>query len=374
MWKIKYPLALAAVFVFVAGVASIAAGTAGTKNDPLITVSYFQQKVLPDLKKQVQAKTETGFSGALAKVNALFDAVTQSHKAAASEDEVAAALAGKLHVSNVLQKVSINAGETLDCKFGLRFTLSEGSVKLVNGALINLSGGTEVAAGTTLSKGVLYLTSENGAKLQASAASAAMLSGSFEKQKARTPLYTAYADALSALGLFQGTESGYSLERPATRVEGLVMLIRLLGEEKEALSYKGKHPFTDVPDWAQAYVTFAYEKGYTKGSTATTFGGASQMSAQEYMTFLLRALGYQDAKGDFQWDKALDKALEVGLILEKEQEEIQSSGAFYRDHIVMTSYQALFSKQKDGILLKDKLISSGVITKTQMDEAEHIAS
>ena len=39
---------------------------------------------------------------------------------------------------------------------------------------------------------------------------------------------------LDELGLFQGTEQGYELDRTMTRAEGAVMLVRLLGGEAEA--------------------------------------------------------------------------------------------------------------------------------------------
>ena len=67
------------------------------------------------------------------------------------------------------------------------------------------------------------------------------------------------------MGLFLGTDHGYELDRAATRVEGVVMLIRMLGEEEAALAYTGAQPFRDVPEWASKYVAYAYGMGYTKG-------------------------------------------------------------------------------------------------------------
>ena len=110
------------------------------------------------------------------------------------------------------------------------------------------------------------------------------------------------ANGLSQLRLFKGVGTfadgtvNFDLGRPATRVEALVMLIRLLGKEAEAEAGNWKHPFTDVPAWADKYVGYAYEKGLTKGSTATTFG-TGNATAQMYLTFVLRALGYSDAAG-----------------------------------------------------------------------------
>ena len=91
------------------------------------------------------------------------------------------------------------------------------------------------------------------------------------------------------------------------------MLIRTLGEENAALSGTHKHPFTDVPAWADAYVGYAYEKGLTKGVSATEFGSGNA-SAAMYVTFMLRALGYSDAAGDFSWSDPFALARSCGVM------------------------------------------------------------
>ncbi|WP_457848533.1 hypothetical protein, partial [Staphylococcus aureus] len=69
--------------------------------------------------------------------------------------------------------------------------------------------------------------------------------------------YNALAAALAELGLFRGTGtaygSGYDLEVAPTRVVGLVMFLRLIGEESAALAYTGDNPFTDTPAWCDRY-------------------------------------------------------------------------------------------------------------------------
>ena len=56
------------------------------------------------------------------------------------------------------------------------------------------------------------------------------------------------ADELNDLNLFRGTGVGYELERAPLKGEALVMLIRFLGLEEEALAGGYKHPYTDVPE------------------------------------------------------------------------------------------------------------------------------
>ncbi|SMC86735.1 S-layer homology domain-containing protein [Papillibacter cinnamivorans] len=183
---------------------------------------------------------------------------------------------------------------------------------------------------------------------------------------AYTPKYTAYADRLNVLGLFNGTGTDsnghpiYQLDRAPTRAEALVMLIRLLGEEENAKSYTGENPFTDTESsWAKAYVAYAYSKGYTTGVSATAFNPNTTATANMYLTFLLRALGYSDKSGDFSYSTAYLKAAETGVCKSGQY----TSDTFYRDDCVYTSYNALSAEIKDaGVTLAKTLADKGVIS------------
>ena len=97
---------------------------------------------------------------------------------------------------------------------------------------------------------------------------------------------------LDELGLFQGTERGYELDRTMTRAEGAVMLVRLLGGEAEAEVNVYQTPFTDVPDWAQSYVGWLYENKLTNGTSKTTYSPNESMRFEQYawLPVALRAL------------------------------------------------------------------------------------
>ena len=60
------------------------------------------------------------------------------------------------------------------------------------------------------------------------------------------------AEALNALGLLQGTNNGYELDRAPTRMDSLVMLLRMTGVESNARFFEGEHPFVDAPHWSPA--------------------------------------------------------------------------------------------------------------------------
>ena len=169
---------------------------------------------------------------------------------------------------------------------------------------------------------------------------------------------------LKSLGLFQGIgtnpdgSTNFDLARAPSRTEALVMLIRLLGKDSEANSGSWRHPFTDVPAWAQEEVGYAYEKGLTKGSSPTEFG-TGPASVQMYLTFVLRALGYSDAAGgQFSWDKPEELARRVGILPDGVHPD-----DFKRADMVIISEAALSARLKDSdITLLEKLTSEGAIT------------
>lgn len=170
--------------------------------------------------------------------------------------------------------------------------------------------------------------------------------------------YDEYAQSLSKLGVFVGTNNGFELDRAPTRIEGIIMLIRLLGAEDDANSMKNnKVPFTDVPTWANGYVSYAYEKGLTKGVTETKFGSANTLEAKAYITFLLRSLGYNDVAGDFSYNNSISYSREINLINESMQ-SILNNSTLVRGHVAKLSYDTLWFQYKGSdTLLIDKLIA-----------------
>lgn len=186
---------------------------------------------------------------------------------------------------------------------------------------------------------------------------AASSSLSFEEELARD---------LKALGLFKGvSETDFALGRAPTRIESLVMLVRVLGKENEALSKGGKHPFLDVPKWADKYVGYAYQNKLTNGISATKFGSTDIASSAMYLTFVLRALGYSDANdADFTWDNPYTLARETGVLYGN-----PNTVNFLRADVVLVSYAALEVCTKgSNQTLAEKLIASGAFTAMQYKE------
>ena len=172
------------------------------------------------------------------------------------------------------------------------------------------------------------------------------------------------AASLKTLTLFRGSDTGYGegfdLEKAPTRMEALIMLIRLLGEESEALTCTAYQPFTDVPDWALPYAAYAYSKGYTNGVGPTTFGTTMSASAEMYTEFLLRALRYSStAQTDIS--NAPERAYFAGVLTSGEVSALRAS-AFLRTDVVYLSYYALETNVNGGGTLSDVLIARGVFS------------
>lgn len=161
---------------------------------------------------------------------------------------------------------------------------------------------------------------------------------------------------LKQLGIFKGvSNTNFDLDRNPSRIETLVMLIRVLGKEDDALNGTWKYPFTDVPMWADKYVGYAYENGLTRGISATQFGNESANAAM-YLTFVLRALGYSDTNGDFTWNNPFALSKGIGIL-----PNMVNTKNFLRADVVLVSYAALPVNLKGSTqTLAQKLIASRV--------------
>ncbi len=179
------------------------------------------------------------------------------------------------------------------------------------------------------------------------------------------------ANALYTMGLFQGTGTNkdgtpiYDLDSVANREQAVTMLVRLLGKENEALAGSWNTPFTDVSAWAQKYVGYAYANGLTNGQTSTTFGGSDKVSARDYITFVLRALGYS-SDTDFSWATAWEKSDNLGIT----SGEYNASSVIDRGQMALISYNALgISRKNTNVTLLSSLVADGTVASSNVSIA-----
>ena len=172
------------------------------------------------------------------------------------------------------------------------------------------------------------------------------------------------AQILYNLGLFKGNGDlpdgtpTFELDRAPTRAEAVIMLVRLLGQEKEALSSNYATPFTDVPDWAQSYIGYAYQNKLAFGVHSTSFGSYEPVTAAQFLTYLLRALGYKDNE-DFYWETSWTLADRLGI---SDGQYNKNSGPFLRGDAALTAANALFTARKGtGKTLLSQLTEAGAV-------------
>lgn len=176
-----------------------------------------------------------------------------------------------------------------------------------------------------------------------------------------------YADKLNKLGLFQGTDQGFDLDEPLTREQSATMLVRLLGKEDEAKSDQNfQTVFEDVSEkrWSFPYVMYCYEQDITKGTSSNTFSPDKEISAAEFITLVLRLLGYKDTAPE----TAFEEAVNISLINSNTSEEFKNSEEFLREDMVYIVYRSLKTKTSEGDILARKLEADGVLTEQEADE------
>lgn len=249
------------------------------------------------------------------------------------------------------------------------------------GAVVDVTAGTVVPSGTALVANHRYMAAEDTAAHFIVTSKTAVLDyqGSVEFSYSSAEDYNAMAAALKELHLFRGTLTGYGqgfdLEATPTRLQALIMFIRVLGEEQQALAWTGTTPFRDVAQGTEAekYVGYAYERGYTNGYSPTEFRPAGAVNASQYTEFVLRAMGYSSAANTNLAD-VFDRAMNAGVLTAGECTMLQRD-RFLRAELVYISYYALEAQVSGtGRTLGERLMEKGVFTQWERDTAPPVAS
>ncbi|MBQ8837294.1 MAG: S-layer homology domain-containing protein [Clostridia bacterium] len=175
------------------------------------------------------------------------------------------------------------------------------------------------------------------------------------------------ARGLYTLGLAQGydtTGTNFGLSDDLTRIQTVVQVIRFLGVEDEVKAGTYTHPFTDVPAWANNYVGYAYANNITSGRSATKFDPDGVVDEMQFLTFMLRAIGYSDKDGDFVWNNPYALANKVRMSKADGNGSIFTRGDAFR-----TSWDTLFATAKDGDRVYANLEEAGVFTASELTKA-----
>ena len=348
--------------VLVLTMAGSVLGAGGTAEDPAVTLSYLNSVFTPALVADYTRTIHQGL-GSTYRTEFLAAAEAISHQRQTNQ-KAASGVSQKAAGTMVLKQ-----GDVLTIAPGCKVTLLSGTVAADTSYLVDVTNGRAVTKLTNLGQNTLYMMGDSTTgELDVQSVTAELtVNGVYRLNPSDGVDYGSLAEALHAMGLFQGTGRGYALQSTASRVQGLVMFLRILGLEDEALAYTGSCPFTDVPKshWAYSYVAYAYAQGLTTGTSATTFSPDRAITCQHYATFLLRALHYRE-ETDFTYNSAVGDLVNLGLFSRSETTSL-SSGSFFRYKMVYLSYYALFGIDQDtGLLLMDRLVSDGAVSRQSL--------
>ncbi len=382
MKRIWTRLSLVLCCVILLGLTWLTCASGGDAGDPVVSLSYLSNTVHAELTAAIKSRVDS-LSGVSVddlrekRIEAL-GKLSNAGLIGAASDRVIEYLQqnGKyFYYTDTIRFIHLQKDDVISGAAGTQVLLRSGSGVAINRPIIDLTAGKSLAAGGAISQNSRYMLPArdwSGVRITSQSATVGVQGFYRVTSVAYREQYVEYAQALKVLGLFQGTSTGFNLSKTATRAEAATMLVRLLGEESVALRGTSRHPFGDVPAWANGYIGHAYAKGYTNGTSANRFTPNNPVSATQYMTFLLPALGYDDAKGDFKWDNALSHAVKIGLISKAEQDKLNTT-TFYRDQMVYLSYRALFTARKGGTkTLIEYLRENGVVSQSSIDQAMNL--
>ena len=187
--------------------------------------------------------------------------------------------------------------------------------------------------------------------------------------------YQEEAKKLYELSLYKGiSEDTYEpdLEGMLTREQSTIILLRLIGEEDDALKMTQAEvkialaPFKDaklVSDWAKNQVAYAVKKEIMKGYNGL-LDPQGGLKGIQYASLLLQAIGEQD----FEYRSALDKLVVIGALktgvdtirFDKEQ--------LTRDDVVGLSYAMLTVKTENGKTMIENLVENGEVSRVKAEE------
>ena len=192
-------------------------------------------------------------------------------------------------------------------------------------------------------------------------------------------------EKLGSKGLVKGWGGKFYPKQSVTKLESVVMALRIMGWEEKACSiynlpkeYKGKK----VQDWAVGYVTLAYEKGILDDVDMMYWNPTEPVKRFEVGKYVIRALGYEDealdhmnAKLNYK-DAAFIPQGAVGYVyLLKELGLMQGDGTSFNPLGTLTRAEmaVLFNsldEKVEGGIIGDKIIDTYVGQITDIDNKD----
>ncbi|MBU5436982.1 hypothetical protein KQI42_03110 [Tissierella sp. MSJ-40] len=152
---------------------------------------------------------------------------------------------------------------------------------------------------------------------------------------------------LKKVGVLEGNDNGdLMLDKNLKRRDTVVLLSRLMGVEDVAKKFPAADDvltFKDITDANyKGYLAWSVSNKLIEGHTPERFGFNEFITAQQYATILLRALGYE--VNDDAYAKIMDTAKELGIL---KNVEAEAKTEITRAQMAEMTFNALGVKMKD---------------------------
>lgn len=170
------------------------------------------------------------------------------------------------------------------------------------------------------------------------------------------------AEKAEVLSILLGEGSGVTdeyLAKIPTRMQAVIISLRLKGLEKEALDYEGSEKFSDHNEitWDDGRKIASYAKANPELGWIGTNGALlpnETITAQQFVKVMLESLGYTQGS-DFEWAEVFTFAASVGL------KALSKDTMMTNTSLAEGMIEALGAKTKSGTVLVNDLIGDGAI-------------
>ena len=154
---------------------------------------------------------------------------------------------------------------------------------------------------------------------------------------------------LESLGIVTGTSATtYSPTLTLTRAQVCTMIVRILGMESSADGYKTQNLFSDVKNgmWHAGYVNLAYREGIINGYGNGKFGPDDKVTYGQFVTILLRTLGYTESDIGKLWP--LDYVVFAEELKINENVNLAANDTVSRGDAAILLYNTLMANAKNA--------------------------
>ncbi len=273
--------------------------SAGTADDPLISLSYITDTFIPGLLSQIGISASEKLDPVYDSAMAELDMLTAGY---VFNDPGFTFVSGYIPINAI-------AGATLEIAPGSVVVLNEGTALLTvsSGEVINLSSGSSVSSGTVAENKVRYFTAEDAyATITVYSDSANLtVDGSyrFTQGSGTAPgiLFTdipsghwatSYIYYISQRGLMNGM-GGFSFapETTMTRAMFVTVIGRLAGVNTASYTYSSFSD-VDIGQWYGPYVAWASQNGIVTGYDDGTFRPTASITREQMAVIIIRYASY----------------------------------------------------------------------------------